>query len=559
MKNMGNGSLQIKDLFKGNKIFNVPKYQRSYAWEKENLEDFLEDLKNQRDPNINYFLGTFLFHKKDEKNSYQYIDIVDGQQRLTTTIIFLQVILELLGKKSKVKTEEYKNYIYDGECFKLEIGNEDNGFFQKLILDNYKNSKCETPSQKKILLAKNYFNEKLQELSLDTLERIYTVLTEAKIMIYVVNEISEATQIFELLNDRGKRLTSLEGIKSFLMYRIGCLNINNKEQPIEKIQNNFARIYRSVENNEINEDDVLRYHTIAFEECNTTDYNYPDKYIKNKINMMFENKENDLVIRDTIIDYIDRLESSFILYEKIKMNSIKSEGLDKLYMIGRVNPFIPLIMKIYREESSDKLELFINSICKFTFKAALVGLKNNNESFYSYIRNKKGFLDLFDKIIEENWWNINKRAEETVSFTNYYEWINKNIIKYILFSYENKLRLKQGYPLLTRENYFSEDPRMKLNIEHINAQRAKNIELSESFKNEHLNYIGNLVIDTTASNSRKGNKSVEEKKEDFLISSLMSQSEIIKSDVDWNSIASIGQFIDKRGDEIIGFIIKDLF
>ena len=81
---------KLKELFDGRKIFNIPDYQRAYAWEtNRQLPDFIEDIDNQalgRD----YFLGTILFQEKSEKHAgFDLIDIVDGQQRITTTIIFM--------------------------------------------------------------------------------------------------------------------------------------------------------------------------------------------------------------------------------------------------------------------------------------------------------------------------------------------------------------------------------------------------------------------------------------------------------------------------------------
>ena len=60
---MQHGQKLIKDLFNTRTIFNIPEYQRAYAWEEEQLEDFVEDLENQRlDPRLllrhNSFSGT---------------------------------------------------------------------------------------------------------------------------------------------------------------------------------------------------------------------------------------------------------------------------------------------------------------------------------------------------------------------------------------------------------------------------------------------------------------------------------------------------------------------
>ena len=48
MVNLQNGASTIQELFNGDRIFNIPKYQRAYAWDKENYEAFFDDLKNQR-------------------------------------------------------------------------------------------------------------------------------------------------------------------------------------------------------------------------------------------------------------------------------------------------------------------------------------------------------------------------------------------------------------------------------------------------------------------------------------------------------------------------------
>lgn len=59
---MQDGRKTIKDLFDGSKIFNIPKYQRAYAWEEEQLNAFIEDLENQ-DTNKDHFFGTILLQK----------------------------------------------------------------------------------------------------------------------------------------------------------------------------------------------------------------------------------------------------------------------------------------------------------------------------------------------------------------------------------------------------------------------------------------------------------------------------------------------------------------
>jgi uncharacterized protein with ParB-like and HNH nuclease domain len=560
---MQNGNIKLKDLFNADRIFNVPKYQRAFAWETSNLKDFLEDLLNQRGEK-SYFLGTLLFHQKSNKGDYEYVDIVDGQQRLTTVVLFAKVIISLLkNKESELVSEKtHSRYIYDGECYTLELENEDNSFLHSYILGALTAQEgiaLETPSQKRLHVALSYFEKELSLLSLLELERIYAVLIDSDIIIYIVDKISDATQIFELLNDRGKKLTHLESVKSFLMYRIGCLDLRGDgEQAVMEIQDNFAAIYRYIEKHLINENDVLRYHTIAFEKSKTDDYKAPELYIKNKINQLFKGEIDANSIKKTIVEYVAKLKESFEIFSHLKTNSMSSSSLDQLFMIGRVNPFYPQLMHLLHHKRN-KLETFVDYLKKFTFKASLIGLRNKNEKFYSEIRTGSDFVEQFKYVIDQNWWNINARCDEVLDYRNFYEWVSKPLVKYILFSYENHLRGLKGYQLLNKEEFFSDDKRTKLNIEHITAKKCKKTRFNIAFQTNHLHSLGNLVIDSTAPNSSKGRKAVEIKMTDYITSPFMSQNEINEEDVNWSNLEEVKEFIDKRNDRIIDFIKTELF
>lgn len=558
---MQNGNIKLKDLFNGDRIFNVPKYQRAYAWETNNLKDFLDDLLNQRGEK-SYFLGTILFHQKPNKGEYEYVDIVDGQQRLTTIILFLKVIISLLKDSELVTDKTRTRYIYDGECFSLELENEDNSFLHSYILVSTSTQEdivVETPSQKRLHKSLSYFEKELSSLNLTELERIYTVLIDSDVIVYIVDKISDATQIFELLNDRGRKLTHLEGVKSFLMYRIGCLDLRGDgEQAVISIQDNFAAIYRHIEKHQINENDVLRYHTIAFEKSKTDDYKAPELYIKNKINRMFNGNIDAKSIKTSIVEYVARLKESFEIFCQLKTNSMGLSSLDQLFMIGRVNPFYPQLMYLFHN-SKGELDTFIGHLRKFTFKAALIGLRNKNEKFYTELREGTDFVEQFQFVISENKWNINARCDEVLEYRNFYDWVFKPLVKYILFSYENYLRGLGGYQLLKKEAFFSDDRRDKLNIEHITAKRCKNLQFDDDFYGNYLNSIGNLVIDSTAPNSSKGKKDVEKKMPVYIKSPFMSQNEINDENVNWSDLEKVKLFINKRNGKIIDFIKAELF
>ena len=555
---MQNGQSSIYELFNADRIFKIPNYQRTYTWQEENLKDFLDDLVNQRG-NKSYFLGTFLFHNQNRRGDYEILDIVDGQQRLTTIIIFAKVLIERLLELSsdKVSNKTYRRFVKDSDgVYKLELDNEDNNFLNTYILENNKADTFETPAQKNLIQAKQYLKKEIENISKTSLEKIFDLIRNATIINYVVQDFSDATLIFELLNDRGRRLTNLESVKSFLMYKVGSLDIKNHEQPLKVIQDCIAAIYRNVEKYNLNENDVLRYHTIAFEKTNSENFNNPSKFIKNQINQLFIDNVEDVKIKETIVSYITRLKESFDIFIKLRNNEVGISSLDDFHMIGKVGPYYPFLMIIYKNDK-DRLEEFCKILTAFTFRASFIRLQNRDEKLYEHIRNDDDFFIVFSNILHHNWWNINNRTQETLDYDNYYEWVKKNMVKFILFKYENHLRKEEGHPLLTIHNYFSQDARTKYNIEHISARKSQ-LEFDEDFNESYLHSIGNLVLDTVSSNSKKGRKGIDKKIESYKAAPLMSQNKINNEELDWQNTDSIQDFIIQREKELKTFIKQRL-
>jgi hypothetical protein len=65
----------------------VPEFQRSYAWEAINVQEYLADLERAREKGTAYFMGTLVFASPSDGNTRRII--VDGQQRLATTAILM--------------------------------------------------------------------------------------------------------------------------------------------------------------------------------------------------------------------------------------------------------------------------------------------------------------------------------------------------------------------------------------------------------------------------------------------------------------------------------------
>ena len=144
-----NGVLSLDQLFH-KRVFRVPDYQRGYAWETQQIKEFLEDLEILTQGRYHY-TGTVVLHDAGNQeprmdsdgNTYTVVDIVDGQQRITTIVLLLDTIRRALidlGTTAETLANGIgKNYIAATEIngqmlHKLSLNSDCDHFFKNSVL-----------------------------------------------------------------------------------------------------------------------------------------------------------------------------------------------------------------------------------------------------------------------------------------------------------------------------------------------------------------------------------------------------------------------------------------
>ena len=90
-------SLSILELFgNADALYKIPQYQRPYKWEDEQVDQLWDDVYEAfQNGEANYFLGSIITAKPRDDEKSAYVDVVDGQQRLTTLMIVFCVVRDL--------------------------------------------------------------------------------------------------------------------------------------------------------------------------------------------------------------------------------------------------------------------------------------------------------------------------------------------------------------------------------------------------------------------------------------------------------------------------------
>ncbi len=290
---------RLKQLFEdSSSYYVVPEYQRAYEWDtyekrrRNQVKEFWEDLNEFIDSSSDFPMGNIIILKKGDEH-----EIVDGQQRITTSLILIKSVIDRLKdlgyeRRASELTEKYIIFQEkDYKKIKFRPQRYDRNFWDDFIV--YGNSRTpETPSQKRIKEAKEFFDNRLQNLSFEKIDKIREKIENSLLGVIELTDKKEASSIFELQNDRGKALTNLDKIKAFFMHQIFVCNGN--EEDIQYIYREFQDIYKIINSSNFpDEDDVLLYHIQAHTELG---YNYreisqlkkivKDKSINERINFM---------------------------------------------------------------------------------------------------------------------------------------------------------------------------------------------------------------------------------------------------------------------------------
>lgn len=516
----------IKDILTLNRKYIIPRFQREYAWEKEELKEFFRDLikhieiENNALKASDYFIGSLVLVGND--NGGFTFDVVDGQQRLTTiTVVFsvLTQILKELGEESLVDS----CYMY------IEGKDDDNKPFFKLENESPKpflqhriqNKDIETAyepmtdEEKKLMYAYDYFYQSLnfrhlkksfieydKDISsfshVDVLKSIREQLKALSVIFITVGKLEDANSIFETLNAKGKDLEAIDLVKNEIFKTL------NDEHPTDSTKDKWRKIKDKLLERE--EQESL---TTFFRHFWLSKYSFVQKSgifssFKKEIPECQEEYEsflNALVkSTQTYVQIISPQENDWPRIEKKQIyDSILALNI---FNVSQARPLLMALLETNIENNRILKHPLLIKFLKlienfhFVFTAIASSRASNIESNYSRIsikiRKARSAEDM-NNIYEELYKYIQKRVPPYEIFEAKFKEIqftkeitrSQNLVKYILYKME--------------EFYSNTDEFIirNLSIEHISDQ---------SFKLENVGCLGNLIPLSQKINSEMNTK-----------------------------------------------------
>lgn len=559
-------STTIKKMLSGNKIF-VPSYQRAYSWDVETefnksnkqINEFLSDLEDyiKSKTKTPYYFGHFLFEDKTN-NKY---GVIDGQQRLTTIVIFLSALFKQLRqvrKLSENETEIFEDVIKRNSTYRFTTVDYDNQLFIDYVIDQSKKDKngIETISAKRVVKAFDYFVKQLASKEEWHLLRMLNTVQSASCTTHPVTDESEAIQMFIFQNNRGKKPSNLEIIKAEFMFNVHLYGGDEKEDLIAEIKNRFEKIYKSISSIEyrLDEDQVLVYTLRVY---------FNSLWESNAID-----KINKLLSEEDSIKFIKSFTHSLALsFEYLTQFFGKDERqhieVHSLINLGGIGLALPFIIKAY------KYNLPLNEICKLctsleslVLRHRLIGTRAEmisriNDVYERFTDNNRNINDITGRIewmktaSGDYWWSSywnNEALKGSIQGK-----IQHSTAKFLLWKYENYLE-GQGKAGYTPTRF---DKIINPELEHIAPQTEKPAagyaKYDDEFVQQYLDCLGNYLLVSKSHNCSIGNRPFKEKLESY--NHLMQQREIQQLAADSKTWSK--RLIDKRKSSIIDFITNN--
>ncbi len=243
----------LNEVFGGEYVYSIPRYQRPYAWTKENAEQLFDDLVaalgttgapvDKLDP---YFLGCVVLIKEQGRPSSA---VVDGQQRLTTLSMLLAALRETLEENGhQLAPLLYVTAnVFSGTAaqYRLTLREQDAAFFRTHIQEAHGFARLRALEPKQIAESQRRLREnalllfdRLKALGEQERRRLAEFLVRRCYLIVVSTpNLDAAYRIFSVLNDRGLDLSHTDILKAEVIGEISP----------EELQAKYARLWEDLE------------------------------------------------------------------------------------------------------------------------------------------------------------------------------------------------------------------------------------------------------------------------------------------------------------------------
>lgn len=392
----------ITNIFNNSTLVEVPFFQRSYVWKEDLWARLLEDMEFVVKTKKPHFLGSIILKEgRKPKQGENFADcrtIVDGQQRLTTFLIFMKVLCLKLKQTALFDCQ----FRIMGQMIALRHGRNDIRAFEKIMsLDKAEKSDNPEPTSR-IIGAFNYFVEHIDESKLD----IMTIFVNTQFVRIDLDADEDEQQIFDTINSLGVNLTTSELLKNYFFNRETVGEYDKKWADVFE-QDADTKIYwdKEIETGRIKRaviDIFFDSYFQLFIQDKKYNISNEDKLMYSRVDRLAQSYQhfintycdgNKNIVLDQMKDYAECFRSN-LKPDQCEMSIPKEESIERINVVifGLKNTtMIPYILYIAKNvQDKTELDKMYGILESYIMRRVVVhaSTKNYNNLFTSLILNK---------------------------------------------------------------------------------------------------------------------------------------------------------------------------
>jgi len=245
------------------RLFRIPQYQRAYSWQRRHRTDLFDDILKtwEKGNDHKHFMATIVGLRRVKRiiltDDYQVIEIVDGQQRITTLILLFKAIANALDRQDAIEGQigtELDGILVksdEASLVLLQTNHDSSHYFATYIRKG-----TFPPSTTAGILADRELLQAIEECEQfvtrwrtmgNSLVDLVTLLKNRLTLVF--HEIGDeglVYSVFEVLNSRGLSVSWFDRLKSMLMAMVFDTDSGNKSEIIEEVHQLWTDIYKVI-------------------------------------------------------------------------------------------------------------------------------------------------------------------------------------------------------------------------------------------------------------------------------------------------------------------------
>lgn len=551
----------LKDFFNG-RLYEIPNYQRLYRWGKKQRQDLFNDIDKSMDKKKPHFMATVVGLNTGSKKTinaieYPVVEIVDGQQRITTLVILYKAIAKALSLEPHIQTslENVKSSKPDiGRTIDqmlvksngittilLQSNSSTQGHLTNYLMNNtYESAKSAETTPEKVLFeaiidCEQFVNKYREKKSLEDL--VIHLNNRISLIYQEIDEPSYVYSMFEILNSRGLAVSSFDKLKPILMSII-YEKFEEDKSILDSVNSDWAKIYQRLGVSPL-EQEILTFTATLYDGGNK----------------ILTEEESVACLKKYCDEEPNKVQEITRLLGNVARIVVEIKN-SRNFVATNIKPIrlVVLAIKLHDKFSEDVKEEMCNRCYKLGFGFFALSDVRSNTSQKQFVHlardifkntvtektTKDGLIKIAKDLSERH--SIHDKCRDLPN-DDYTFYLDDNQLRYLLYKYEEYLANKMGKPLDNRtlDQIWTETS--SKTIEHISPQKhGKN----------YVNYLGNLCLLPSRVNSSLGDLPPKEKADRYDTTGLYMTNEIKNLLSNWTK-----KTVSERGEKIARWAIKE--